>query len=297
MRPEVSRVDGSNTDANRGCVIWEPQKSLWINTCLVCFIVGAFHSTTVSAVVVFICSTYITLLLGHSIGVHRKLIHRTYECPKYVERVLVYLGVLVGMAGPFGMIRVHDLRDWAQREPDCHDFFAHRRSFWKDAFWQLNCSFKFEHPPSLLLEPSVIDDKFYIFLERTWMLQQIPVGILLYLLGGWSWVVWGLFGRVFVSVAGHWTVTYLTHNPGPGRWIVPGAAVQASNLQGAGMLTMGECWHNNHHAFPESAKIGLEHGETDPGWIVLKWLQSFGLVSKLGLPRSEVEREDLEGVN
>ena len=51
-----------------------------------------------------------------------------------------------------------------------------------------------------------------------------------YGLGGLPWVIWGVFGRVFVSVAGHWTVTYLTHNPGPGHWLVPEAGVQASNL-------------------------------------------------------------------
>jgi len=37
-------------------------------------------------------------------------------------------------------------------------------------------------------------------------------------LGGWGWVVWGICCRVSVSVAGHWIVTYLCHNPGPGRW-------------------------------------------------------------------------------
>jgi fatty-acid desaturase len=74
----------------------------------------------------FVVSTYLSLLLGHSVGMHRKLIHRTYDCSKPLERFLVYLGVIVGMAGPFGLIRVHDIRDWAQREPRCHNFFAHR---------------------------------------------------------------------------------------------------------------------------------------------------------------------------
>jgi len=76
-------------------------------------------------------------------------------------------------------------------------------------------------------------------------------------------------------------------------WTVPDAGVQASNLLGAGFLTMGECWHNNHHAFPESARIGLAPEEFDPGWLVLRWLQSMGLVWNLGTPRTESEREDL----
>jgi fatty-acid desaturase len=293
MRQRVHRVDSVGADPIHGRVVWAPLKSIWINACFACFIVGTFFATTYAAIGVFLVSTYLTLLVGHSIGMHRKLIHRTYECSKPLERALVYLGVIVGMAGPFGLIRVHDTRDWAQREPECHHFFSHREPLWKDALWQLNCQFVFDRPPMLRIEPEIGDDLFYQVLERTWVLQQIPVALVLLWFGGWPWVVWGVFGRVFVSVAGHWTVTYLTHNPGPGRWVVPTAGVQASNLVGAGFVTMGECWHNNHHAFPESARIGLAADEADPGWIVLRGMQSAGLVWNVQLPRDQAEQEDL----
>lgn len=281
-------------DAVEGRVVWSPVKSIWINFCLVAFVCGAFFATTWSAIVLFIFTTYLTLLFGHSIGAHRKLIHRTYECSKGLERFLVYLGVLVGMAGPLGLIKVHDLRDWAQRETTCHDFFSHRQPFPIDAFWQLNCRFEFSAPPDFSIEQEIADDVFYQFLEKTWILQQLPLALVFYSFGGWPWVVWGIFARVFVSVFGHWTVTYITHNPGPGRWHVPSAGVQASNIPGVGFITMGECWHNNHHAFPESARIGMAPGESDPGWVVLHLLERWGLVWNLGIPRPEEERRDLK---
>jgi len=293
MRPGVFRVDNATGNARNGRVRWDPSKSLWINGCLVSFAALAPFHTTAGAVVTGLLLTYLTLLLGHSVGMHRKLIHRTYDCPRWLERVLVYLGVLVGMGGPAGLIRIHDVRDWAQRAADCHDYFSHRAPFLKDAWWQLNCRFEFDTPPTLEIEPEVSADPFYRLLDRTWMLQQLPLGVVLYAIGGVSWVVWGVFGRVFLSVAGHWTITYLTHNPGPGRWLVPDAGVQASNLPGFGLLTLGECWHNNHHAFPESARIGLAPGEFDPGWHVLRGLAAFGWVKNVGLPRGEDRRGDL----
>ncbi len=293
MRPTVFRVDETSGNPNRGRIRWAPLKSIWINTCLVVFVASLPFATSVGSVVLFALLTYLTLLFGHSVGMHRKLIHRTYDCPKWLERLLAYLGVVVGMAGPFGVIIVHDVRDWAQRQPSCHDFFSHRAPFWKDAFWQLNCRFEFENAPVLEIEPDIADDPFLKFLNRTWVLQQLPLGAVFFMIGGWSWVAWGIFGRVFVSVAGHWTVTYLTHNPGPGRWVVPSAGVQASNLPGYGFMTMGECWHNNHHAFPESARIGLEKDEFDPGWEVIRWLENAGWAWNVGQPRPEGSRRDL----
>jgi fatty-acid desaturase len=293
MRPAVFRVDGSEADPSRGNVVWAPLKSIWINSCLIGLVLGAPLATTPSAIAMFVVFTYASLLFGHSVGMHRKLIHRTYQCSRTLERSLAYLGVIVGMAGPMDLIRIHDTRDWAQRSAKCHDFFSHRQSLWKDALWQLNCRFHFDKAPIVRIERSISEDPFYKFLERTWMLQQVPVGLVLWWLGGWPWVIWGVFGRVFVSVAGHWTVTYLTHNPGPGRWIIPDAGVQASNLRRAGFITMGECWHNNHHAFPESARIGLAPEEFDPGWVVLRWLQSLRLVWDVGQPRAPQHQEDL----
>ena len=293
MRPPVFRVEHSRGDPERGRIRWAPAKSLWINACGLLFVISAPFATTLGSVVLFVLLTYLTLLLGHSVGMHRKLIHRSWDCSKSLERFLVYLGVLVGMAGPFAVIRIHDVRDWAQRAPRCHVFFSHRAGFFRDALWQLNCRFEFEDPPAVTIEPETVDDRFYQFLERTWMLQQLPLGIVLFTAGGWPWVAWGIFGRVFVSVAGHWTVTYLTHNPGPGRWLVRDAGVQASNLPGYGLITMGECWHNNHHAFPESARIGLAPGEFDPGWTVISWLEALGLAFNVGLPRAREVREDL----
>lgn len=293
MMNGVFRVEGTNADACEGRVVWSPAKSMWNGGMMLIAAVFGPLTATPSAVAMFLVMTYLTLLLGHSVGMHRKLIHRTYECRKWLERTLVYIGVIVGVAGPFGVLRVHDGRDWAQRQAKCHDFFSHRRAPLVDLLWQLHCEFRYARPPRFGIEPEVANDPWYRFLERTWMQQQIPIALVLFAFGGFGWVVWGIAVRVCVSVVGHWSITYWCHNPGPGTWRVLGAGVQASNLPGLGFLTYGECWHNNHHAFPESARIGLEAGQTDPGWWVIRQLEKLGWIRNVGTPRPEVDRDDL----
>ena len=133
---------------------------------------------------------FVELCAGHSVGFHRRLIHRSFECPKWLERTLVWLGTAVGMGGPLWTIRVHDSRDWAQRQADCHPFLAHRAGFWLDGLLYLHGRLVLKRPPGFDPGPGIGDDPFYRFLDRTWMLQQIPIALVLYWLGGWPFVVW-----------------------------------------------------------------------------------------------------------
>jgi len=197
------------------------------------------------------------------------------------------------MAGPFGMIYAHDIRDWAQRQAACHDLHAHRRPFFTDAFWQMHCAVALRNPPDFVIEPSIRNDRFYKFLERTWMLQQLPWAIAFLMLGGWSWVVWGIAVRVSVSLTGHWLVGHFAHRGGDQGWCVDGVAVQGYNLPRFGLVTFGESFHGNHHAFPESARLGIERGQIDLGWIFIRVLVGLGLAHGVKLPENTPRRKGL----
>jgi fatty-acid desaturase len=285
--------DADDTSAVEGEVRWQPVKSVWISTMTLAALIGGPIFFTWGALALFALTAAITVCLGHSLGMHRRLIHRAYDCPLWLERVFVYLGVLVGMAGPYGMIRQHDIRDWAQRKPRCHPYLAHRSSMLRDGWWQLHCELRLAHPPALVIEPRVRGDRFYQFLERTWMAQQLPWAALFFMAGGMPWLIWGIAARVAASVTGHWLVGYFAHNQGPRSWHVEGAGVQGYNVRYAGFLTMGEAWHNNHHAFPGSARLGLDKGETDPGWWVLQALERVGLVWGVKTPAMLPHRPNL----
>lgn len=294
----TTRVSSTNeTSAFSGTVKWNPIKSIWFITHLLTTIFIAPFVVSLSGFFVFLILTAITLCFGHSLGMHRLLIHRSYECPKWMEYLFVYLGVLVGMAGPIGMMIQHDLRDWAQRQTQCHDYLLHGSEILKDGWWQLNCDLELSNTPEFHIEESVSSNKFYQFIDKTWMLQQLTLAVPLFMIGGISWLVWGVSVRITLSVGGHWLIGYFAHNKGDKTWEVEGAAVQGHNIKVAGFLSMGEAWHNNHHAYPGSAMLGLYKDEPDPGWWVLNTLYNLKIVTNIKLPKALPHREELVAVS
>lgn len=283
-------VETPGADPVKGRVRWAPVQSLWNGGMAAATLLLAPLTFSPAALAVFIGTTGATLLLGHSVGYHRRLIHKSFGCPPWLERLLVWFGALVGMSGPFAIIRTHDLRDWAQRRADCHPYLSHANRPATDAWWQLHCRLELDSPPRFDLG-RIGRDPFYRVLEASWMAQQLPVAALLYWAGGWGFVVWGVCARVFVCVHGHWLVGHLAHNRGPQSWIVADAGVQAHDVPWAGLITMGEAWHNNHHAFPGSAKIGLYPGQSDLGYAFIRLLERAGLAWDVRTPEFAPERK------
>ncbi len=291
------RIDDSvSSNANDGIVVLSKTKLFWLGSMLLLSVIGGVLTFSLEALSVFVISTGASLCLGHSLGMHRKLIHQSYQCPLWLEYFFVHLGVIVGLAGPIGMIKTHDMRDWAQRQLKCHDYFGHKQSMLIDAYWQLFCDIQLDEPPKFLLEDRVKKDSFFNFMERTWMLQQLPWALLFFSIGGLSWVIWGICMRVSVSILGHWFIGYFAHNQGERHWHVKDAHVQGHNVRFAAILTMGESWHNNHHAYPGSAKLGIKSGQSDLGWSVLILLKKLGLVWALVLPKDLPNRPELVNI-
>ncbi len=283
----------SCADAEQGSVYWSFEKSIWFSSMFIIFLIFGPMTISVSAVLLFFIFTAFTLCFGHSLGMHRLFIHKSYSCPKWLEYFLVHLGVLVGLAGPFGMLRTHDLRDWAQRQNNCHDYFGHQQPIFTDGFWQIHCDIRLDKTPQINIEPDYFDDPVYQWMEKYWMWQQLPWTVGFYLVGGLPWVVWGICARVAVSIIGHWLIGYFAHNQGHRHYHVKNAAIQGYNIPFTALITMGENWHNNHHAFSGSAKLGIESNEWDPGWWMLMAMKKIGLVSDIKLPSELPERSDL----
>ena len=117
--------------------------------------------------------------------------------------------------------------------------------------------------------------------------MQIPLGATLYLIGqsasvgGWAMVLWGIpLSLVFVYHI-TWLVNSATHCWGS---IAYESGDNSKNNKWVAALTFGEGWHNNHHAFPNSAKHGLQPKQIDLTWQHIRFLKAIGLAKKIRLP-------------
>ena len=295
---KVNSLTGLDTASPvEGTVVWDPARSIWNAAMLLGALVLCPLYFSWSGVAVFFVTAGVTLCAGHSVGFHRRMIHRSFECPKWVERTLIWLGTAVGMGGPLWTIRLHDTRDWAQRQSDCHGFLRHEKALLLDGFYYLHFRLKLNNPPGYDPGPGIGDDRFYIFLDRTWMLQQLPIAALLYLGGGWSWVAFGVFARVAACTHMHWFISYFAHTRGPMDWTVDDAVIQAHNVPLMAIPTMGEAWHSNHHAFPASARHGLYPGQIDLGYRFVQLLALLGLAWNIQLPENLPPRPGISPVS
>ncbi|UWR66818.1 acyl-CoA desaturase (plasmid) [Phaeobacter inhibens] len=282
------------TDAIQGTIRWDAEKSIWFFLMLTGGFLAIIWTPSWSGFLVFLATTAITVCAGHSVGMHRLLIHKAFVTPKWLEYILVWLGTLVGMAGPLGMIRAHDMRDWHQRQTVCPPHPSHGAGFWQDAWWQMHCRFDLDYPPHFEIESEIANDPVYQWIERHWMAQQLIVAVPLFLIGGVGFILWGVCLRVAISLSGHWMVGHFAHKGGHQGWTVEGLPVQGFNLPGLGLLTCGENWHSNHHAFPHSAKLGIDKGQLDPGFWFIKSLAAVGLAHKILGPTDMPERDGLK---
>ena len=295
---KVNSLGGlEQANASDGRLVWDAPRSLWNMGLLVAAIILGPLWFSGSAFAVFLILSGFTLCIGHSVGFHRRLIHRSFDCPKWLERAMIYIGVLVGMGGPIWTVGLHDIRDWAQRQPDCHWFLRHGKGALADGYYYLNFRLVFASPPRFDPEPGISDDRFYMFLQRTWMLHQLPVAAILYVFGGWSWVVWGVVVRVATCFTMHWYIAHVAHRRGPQDWHVDDAAVQGYNVGWLAIPTMGESWHSNHHAFPASARHGLYPGQIDLGYDFIRLLAWLGLASNIRTPGNLPARTGLTPVS
>lgn len=223
--------------------------------------------------------TFLTLCLGHSVGLHRGFIHRSYDAAPAVRGALAWLFVLTGLGGPLSWVRLHAVRDYWQNRAVCPPYFAYSHGLLLDFFWNLHCRFEPADDRALSRLPDgILQDRWLRFLEATWPLHVLALAVAIGAALGPEAVAVAVCLRTAGGIFGHWFVGYAAHAWGEQPYLVVGARESGTNLKLLGVLSFGEGFHNNHHAFPWSARMGLTRWQLDLGYLALRALEKLRVV-------------------
>ena len=221
---------------------------------------------------VFLFLYWLTLGIGITLGYHRILSHRSLVVPKWLEYVIVTCGALSLQGGPIEWIGTHRLHhQHSDRDGDPHN--SRQGFWWSHILWLYG-----RIPSEEAIRKRTKDlngDPYYEFLHKGgFMLMQILLGVTLFLLGGWPYVLFGVFLRIVVVFHATWLVNSATHRYGYRTY---DTRDHSTNCWWVALLSFGEGWHNNHHAKSASARHGLHWYEVDITWITIWLLKKVGL--------------------
>lgn len=220
--------------------------------------------------------------IGICLGYHRLLTHRSFQVPKWLEYIITTIGALALQGGPTFWVANHRLHHAYTEDVDKDPYSARRGFWWSHMLWLCykNKQF-FDYENYKKFAPDLERDPYYRWLNHNFLLLQIPFGLLLYVMGGWSFVFYGLFLRAVVLWHSTWLINSASHMRGYRNFEVEDGS---RNLWWAAILTYGEGWHNNHHAQPNVAPAGRKWWEIDPTWWAIQTLQVLGLAKKVVMP-------------
>ena len=245
-----------------------------------------WSDVAVFAIMYFVCA------MGVTVGFHRHLTHRSFKAKKPVRCALAASGLdrdrgpghLLGrrppqaprLLGPGGRpAQPRTSVTGAAGAARIRGLF-HAHVGW--LFIHTQRGKRDRYAPDLIADPTIN------FIDRTFLFWvfaglALPFG-LGYLIGGslstaLTGLLWG--GGVRMLVVHHvtYSINSLCHFFGRRDYKTDD---ESRNLAWLSVFTFGESWHNNHHAFPTSARHGLRRWQIDPSWMVIRALEKLGLV-------------------
>ncbi|NJN32328.1 MAG: acyl-CoA desaturase [Synechococcales cyanobacterium RM1_1_8] len=235
---------------------------------------------------------WLTGSVGICLGYHRLLTHRSLRLPQWLEYIIVTIGVLALQGGPVFWVGTHRMHH-AYTEDGQRDPYAASRGFWwSHVLWLLYPhGDTFNRQAHQRFVPRIHRDRYYRWLETYFLVPQILLAGLLWAVGGWSYVIYGIAVRCVFLWHCTWFVNSATHFWGYQRFEIPDSS---ANLWWVGILAHGEGWHNNHHAAPNVARSGLTWWEVDVTWWFILLLERLGWASGIKRPTASLGSKRLK---
>lgn len=242
-------------------------------------------------------SMYLLTVLGITIGFHRLFTHRSFETNRTIQCILAILGSMAAQGPLLKWVAIHRFHHrYSDVHGDPHSPRIHGKGFtgFIRGLWYSHMGWFFAPDPKDLY--NYVKD-----LSRSKLLCKLstlfPLWVLLGLaiptaLGGvvtGTWLgallglIWGGLVRMFLVHHVTWGINSICHIWGRRPFKTDDDS--RNNLL-FGILALGEGWHNNHHAFPTSARHGLRWWQIDISYWIIYFLSIFGLVKKVRLARN-----------
>jgi stearoyl-CoA desaturase (Delta-9 desaturase) len=242
---------------------------------------------------------YVPTMIGITVGFHRYLAHRAFQTSKPVSIVLIIFGCMAAQGPPIYWVsnhrRHHQFGDTIGDPHSPHYADDHELKGWV-GFWHAHVGWTFTHEltnpiyfcKDLLRDRSivVINRHYYAWVLLGLVVATVAGGLMEGSIEGMlNGLLWGAGIRLFMSYHLTNSINSITHMFGYRSFNTP---EWSRNNLFLGLPTLGEAWHNNHHAFPNSAFFGLSWWEIDVGGIVISCLERVGLVWNVRRPTVEM---------
>jgi stearoyl-CoA desaturase (delta-9 desaturase) len=241
-------------------------------------------------------------MVGITVSYHRLLSHRAFECGAPVRFFFTALAAMTIEGSPIRWTAVHRRHhQYSDEEGDPHSPHTH-----EGGVWNTIKGFCYAHMGWLFTDfwakadtkryvPDLYRDGVCVFISNFYYLFVILSIAIPMAIGGlatmtWTGAVlgalWGGLVRVFIYHHITWSVNSVCHVFGTRDFHT---GDYSTNNFACAMLAGGEGWHNNHHAFPTSAKFGLKWYQFDLGWLVIRSLAACGLAWNVKVPDAQAQ--------
>ena len=235
--------------------------------CLLAFYTGVSWSAFAVCLALFWLRMF-----GVTAGYHRYFSHRSYKTGRVFQFVLALFGTLAVQKGVLWWSANHRVHHkYSDQEGDVHS--PVRNGFWwSHVGWILAADWEetlYDRIPDMAKYPELR------WLNEHYLVPPVALAVLLTLIGGLQWLVWGFFISTTLLWHSTFTINSLSHVFGSRRYETGDAS---RNNVWLALLTMGEGWHNNHHRYMNSCRQGFFWWEVDASYYILKALSWVGLV-------------------
>jgi stearoyl-CoA desaturase (delta-9 desaturase) len=239
---------------------------------------------------------YLLCGLGITVGYHRCFTHKSFEPSWGVKVTLAILGSMT-LQGPVTQWvtdhRKHHARSDQPGDPHSphlsgDGFLGAVKGLWHAHIGWMFTTKGMERGKAYgrdLYEDRTIRVIDHLYL--VWVACSLGLPLLLGAAIGGSWsagveaMVWAGLVRILAFEHATFAVNSVCHTFGKRAFE---ARDESRNNWVVALLVFGEGWHNNHHAFPKSARHGLARGQFDASWLVIRGLARAGLVRSVRLP-------------